>query len=98
MGEFTAQSINQFVRMAQRWKKIRIIGSAALSLAYVACGRMDAYWERDIMLWDVSAGLALVRSAGGAFRMKQGNHPLSRHVLATNRKLLHKIDGVNGLT
>jgi len=45
--------------------KVRMIGSAALSLAYVACGRCDSYYEEDIAIWDVAAGLALVRAAGG---------------------------------
>ena len=43
-----------------------MLGSAALSLAYVANGRVDAYHERNIMSWDVAAGVALVRAAGGA--------------------------------
>lgn len=49
----------------QRFRKVRMLGSAALMLAYVASGRVDAYSEDDIMLWDVAAGLALVRGAGG---------------------------------
>ena len=48
-----------------------MIGSAALSLAYVACGRVDAYGEDDIMLWDVAAGIALVRAAGGYVKVKK---------------------------
>jgi len=42
-----------------------MLGSAALSLAYVAAGRFDAYWEQAIMPWDVAAGWALVEAAGG---------------------------------
>ena len=45
--------------------KVRMLGSAALSLAYVAAGRSDSYWEPQIALWDVAAGLALVTAAGG---------------------------------
>jgi myo-inositol-1(or 4)-monophosphatase len=45
---------------------VRCLGSAALSLAYVACGRADAYREDHIALWDVAAGIALVRAAGGS--------------------------------
>jgi myo-inositol-1(or 4)-monophosphatase len=41
------------------------LGSGALGLAYAACGRFDGYWERHINSWDVCAGLALVREAGG---------------------------------
>ena len=41
------------------------LGSGALGLAYTAAGRFDGYWERHINAWDVAAGLALVREAGG---------------------------------
>ena len=40
-------------------------GSAALDLAYVAAGRYDGYWERELGAWDMAAGLLLVREAGG---------------------------------
>jgi myo-inositol-1(or 4)-monophosphatase len=61
------KSLPHFNRMARRAKKIRIMGSAALELVYVACGRMDAYVERTINLWDVAAGSLLVENAGGEF-------------------------------
>ena len=48
---------------------MRRLGAAALDLAYVACGRLDAYWERGVNSWDVSAGMLLVREAGGYLRM-----------------------------
>ncbi|HEY8384508.1 MAG TPA: inositol monophosphatase family protein [Microvirga sp.] len=44
---------------------MRRLGSAALDIAYVACGRMDGYWERGLNSWDIAAGLILVREAGG---------------------------------
>lgn len=44
---------------------MRRMGSAALDLAYVACGRYDAYWEHGINAWDVAAGILIVREAGG---------------------------------
>ena len=44
---------------------LRRFGSAALDLAYVAAGRFDAYWERNLQPWDVAAGIVLVREAGG---------------------------------
>ncbi len=53
--------------LTRRVKKIRIMGSAALELAYVASGRLDAYIERTINLWDVAAGSLLVENAGGEF-------------------------------
>ena len=44
---------------------IRRFGSAALDLAWVAAGRFDGFWEEDLQLWDVAAGMLLVREAGG---------------------------------
>ena len=55
------------VRIARRAKKVRIMGSAALELVYVASGRLDAYIERTINLWDVAAGSLLLENAGGEF-------------------------------
>ena len=46
------------------------MGSAALDMAYVACGRFDAYIEQGISLWDVAAGLILVETAGGKIDMR----------------------------
>ena len=51
--------------MIHRVRKCRVLGSAALDMAYVACGRFDAYIERGISLWDIAAGWILVESAGG---------------------------------
>ena len=50
-------------------RKCRLMGSAALDLAYVACGRLDAYIEQSVSLWDVAAGMILVETAGGKFKM-----------------------------
>jgi myo-inositol-1(or 4)-monophosphatase len=44
---------------------LRRFGAAALDLAWVAAGRLDAYWERSLSPWDMAAGIALVREAGG---------------------------------
>lgn len=49
------------------WRKVRMIGSAASALAYVAAGRAEAYRESGSMIWDVAAGCALVRASGGDF-------------------------------
>jgi len=56
-------SLMGFVKKVQEYKKVRLIGSAALSLAWVACGRIDAYSEDGIYLWDIAAGLALLGSS-----------------------------------
>jgi myo-inositol-1(or 4)-monophosphatase len=65
---------------------VRRAGSAAIDLAYVACGRFDAYWEFNLNPWDTTAGMLLVLEAGGSVSCFDGN-PFridSREVLATN--------------
>jgi myo-inositol-1(or 4)-monophosphatase len=56
--------------MVHRARKCRLMGSAALDMAYVACGRFDAYIEQGISLWDIAAGWILVETAGGTVEMK----------------------------
>ncbi len=57
-------------QMVQRARKCRLMGSAALDLAYVACGRFDAYIEQGISLWDIAAGWILVETAGGSVEVR----------------------------
>jgi len=52
-----------------RWRKVRMIGSAACALAYVGAGKADAYHETGGMLWDVAAGCAIVEAAGGVVQI-----------------------------
>ncbi len=61
------KSLPHVNRLARRALKIRIMGSAALELAYVASGRLDAYVERTINLWDIAAGGLMVECSGGEF-------------------------------
>lgn len=86
-ADFSSTAVGSFVRHVQRFHKVRLLGSAALSLAYVASGRVDAYHERDIKLWDVAAGVALVTAAGGEVTITPGRHALTREVVATNGRL-----------
>jgi myo-inositol-1(or 4)-monophosphatase len=62
-------------RLVHRVRKCRMLGSAALDLAYVACGRLDAYVESSISIWDVAAGNLLVERAGGRVEMRDGGKP-----------------------
>lgn len=57
--------IERFRKASLRARKMRMMGSAALGMAYIACGRLDAYVESTISLWDIAAGLLLLESAGG---------------------------------
>ncbi len=60
-------SLPNFIWLARRVRKVRIMGAAALGLTYVATGRLDAYIERGVSLWDVAAGGLIIECAGGKF-------------------------------
>jgi myo-inositol-1(or 4)-monophosphatase len=68
---------------------IRRPGAAALDLAWVACGRVDGFWEIGLSPWDMAAGALLVREAGGLIGDLDGNDGYleSGRVVATNAKL-----------
>jgi myo-inositol-1(or 4)-monophosphatase len=57
-------------QMVHRARKCRLMGSAALDMAYVACGRLDAYIEQGVSLWDIAAGWILIETAGGTVDMR----------------------------
>ena len=65
-----ADSMEAFINRIAPFKKVRMVGTAALALATVAKGTYDVYFEEAIRLWDVAAGVALIRSAGGQVRME----------------------------
>ncbi|MFT6071874.1 MAG: myo-inositol-1(or 4)-monophosphatase [Alphaproteobacteria bacterium] len=69
---------------------IRRCGSAALDLAYVACGRFEGYWERNLHIWDIAGGILLVTEAGGKVTslVKDADPMQNGHIIASN-KLLH---------
>lgn len=67
--------------------KVRMLGAASISLLRVAQGSVDAYSEREIMLWDVAAGLAIVLGAGGVVQTELATGPWGRNVVASNGHL-----------
>ena len=90
-SDFSQETILKFVDNVKIYQKIRLLGSAALSLAYVACGRVDVYQEKDIKIWDVAAGIALVRAAGGVTRLIPSNINKNVTVYAYNFNLKDKL-------
>jgi myo-inositol-1(or 4)-monophosphatase len=79
----------EFCHLTHLTQGVRRGGAAALDLAYVACGRLDGYWERGIAPWDVVAGIILVQEAGGKVTAYDGT-PMkieSGRILATNGHL-----------
>ncbi len=80
---------SEYIKISNNSSNVRKFGSAALDMAYVACGRFDGYWQREINLWDIAAGIVLVKEAGGFvdFFEEDTNFPLKRNVLATNSSI-----------
>jgi myo-inositol-1(or 4)-monophosphatase len=70
---------------------LRRFGAAALDLAWVAAGRFDAYWERDIKPWDMAAGIVLVREAGGYVTDCDGGEDMyAKGHIAAGNETMHK--------
>jgi myo-inositol-1(or 4)-monophosphatase len=80
--------LKTFKTLILRARKCRMMGSAALDLAYVACGRYDAYIERSVNWWDIAAGVLLVERAGGKVIIGPSKvHEGKLAVVATNGKI-----------
>ena len=77
--------------MSKNSAGVRRLGSAALDLAYVASGKIDGFWERDLNLWDISSGVLLVKEAGGKISEPDGKKwtTNSRDIVVSN-SLIHK--------
>ena len=82
--------LSLFKHLMQNTAGIRRLGSAAVDLAYVACGRFDLFYEYGLKPWDVAAGSFIVRQAGGRVTDFKGkdNYLFGREIIATNN-LLH---------
>lgn len=87
--------LNEIEQITTKCSGLRRMGSAAIDLAYVASGKLDAFWERNLNLWDVSSGVLLVREAGGKVTEPSGNswNILSKDILASNSSLHEIIQG-----
>ena len=85
-----APQLDSIRTMLSEAEDIRRTGSAALDLAYVACGRADAYFEAGVKPWDIAAGILLVREAGGRvcdFRGASDRLLMSGQIVAGNLKI-----------
>ena len=86
--ETISAGLSLLPKYVQSVRKCRLMGSAALDLAYVASGRFDAYIEQSVSLWDVAAGKLLVENAGGKFEMTpRADNPDKISVRAWNGKI-----------
>ena len=76
---------DELTAVMARVGNVRRLGAAALDLAYVAAGRFDGYWERELSAWDIAAGILLVKEAGGLVEgLREGTDPLDGALIAAN--------------
>jgi myo-inositol-1(or 4)-monophosphatase len=81
----------EFAAVQDKVAGLRRFGSAALDLAWVAAGRFDAFWERDLSPWDMAAGLLIVREAGGFVSdIDGGDAMLAKHEIIAGNETMHR--------
>lgn len=87
------EALAETERVLEQTAGVRRFGAAALDLAFVAAGRFDGYWERNINSWDIAAGAILVREAGGLMTEIEGgrNFMTGESVLAANPEIYDKL-------
>ena len=82
---------SEYINVSNNVSNVRKFGSAALDMAYVACGRFDGYWQRELNYWDIAAGIIIIKEAGGFvdFFETDNDAPLKKNILASNSNI-HK--------
>jgi myo-inositol-1(or 4)-monophosphatase len=92
---------SEYINVSKNVSNVRKFGSAALDIAYVACGRFDGYWQRELNYWDIAAGIIILKEAGGFvdFFEDDPKLPIKKNILASNaniydelRQLINKKD------
>ena len=76
--------LSKYFDLIGNFGKIRMLGSASISLFNVARGAADCYYEQEIMIWDVAAGIAILEGAGGEVSVSSGKFDNSLNVVASN--------------
>jgi myo-inositol-1(or 4)-monophosphatase len=87
-GETINTNFPLLQQMIHRVRKCRVFGSAALDMAYVACGRFDAYIETGISLWDIAAGWLLVENAGGTVDLRPRENMKDKYSIVASSGLI----------
>jgi len=87
----TVNNIDNFTNFIRNAQAVRRLGSAAIDLCYVACGRFDGFWEMKLNAWDMAAGALIVEEAGGEVTNFAGNtfDPFKKEICASNG-MIHK--------
>ena len=87
---------SDYINVSNNVANVRKFGSAALDIAYVACGRFDGYWQRELNYWDIAAGIIILKEAGGYidFFEEDKNFPLKKNILASNSLIHEELSGL----
>jgi len=87
---------SEYIKVSNNVLHVRKFGSAALDMAYVACGRFDGFWQRELKYWDVAAGIIILKEAGGLVDFFENNEssPLKKNILATNSNIHEELRGL----
>ncbi len=85
--DYSNKALKKLISDMQTWKKVRMIGSAAMASCYVASGKAELYKEKGIYLWDIIAGAAIVESAGGKAEINNINEAFQVDVIFSNSKI-----------
>ena len=85
--DYSDNALKKLILDMQTWKKVRMIGSAAMASCYVASGKAELYQENGIYLWDIIAGAAIVESAGGKAEINNINETFQVDVIFSNSKI-----------
>lgn len=85
--DYSDSALKNLISDMQIWKKVRMIGSAAMASCYVASGKAELYQEKGIYLWDIIAGAAIVESAGGKAEINNMNDTFQVDVIFSNSKI-----------
>ena len=90
------QLVDVFEYFLKNARGIRRLGSAALDLAYVACGRFDVYYETSLNAWDIAGGILLVKEAGGSVSDFSGSNSMldSGQVISSNSKIFQETSSI----
>ncbi len=88
-SKIKSKIFSEYINISNKVSNVRKFGSAALDMAYVANGRFDGYWQRELNYWDIAAGIVIVQEAGGFVNFFEDDqkNPLKKNVIASNANI-----------
>ena len=85
--DYSDEALGKMINDMQSWKKVRMIGSAAMASCYIASGKGDLYQEKGVYFWDIVAGAAIVNAAGGYTKISNMQENFQVDVVFSNSKI-----------